>query len=509
LLEEFTGLLNCLNCSKAKYLETTKKSNLAAEDIMNQKLLWEKLKIGESDAIRSLKKLEDVKVLTLSEIEASEQQEVISKFELSEIQRIHEELCAELASLQNANEGIVNPVLKAIQAQISELTLSIAENEDALRTENDRKQKLIGSIDDLEKHLSEKSDVLTSKVEALNLADTEPNRVSRQIDSMNKALNSLVMEQNIMHRKKDSLEKEILHQKSLQIETEKLKKTLSEKLDVNRKTLQTREHDIATIEASLGTTKLAVHELALQKVELNSQRKAVDNDIRHQMDNYSCAKMEYENLKRFLKKKRIILNSAREVLPKLQEQNVQALSNMNMMKTDLGNTRQILRNLKLEIDQGLVKLLAEETLNTDKKTIFDSVLIDLDEHEARVKNAINEGRKRRKIISVLNAQRDVKSREYIRALAKEREAKQHVKMKELTVLDLTKRCNELSNRLKEFSALFEVVKNERNKYVNLIQNSAQGLAEMKEKIRILTDEVNLFVLAYAILFLPSDFRSRY
>jgi hypothetical protein len=37
--------------------------------------------------------------------------------------------------------------------------------------------------------------------------------------------------------------------------------------------------------------------------------------------------------------------------------------------------------------------------------------------------------------------------------------------------------------------LYEVVKNERNKYVNLIQSSAQALAEMREKIRILHNEV--------------------
>jgi seryl-tRNA synthetase len=36
-----------------------------------------------------------------------------------------------------------------------------------------------------------------------------------------------------------------------------------------------------------------------------------------------------------------------------------------------------------------------------------------------------------------------------------------------------------------------VVKNERNKYVNLIQSSSQALAEMKEKIRILNNELEI------------------
>lgn len=100
-----------------------------------------------------------------------------------------------------------------------------------------------------------------------------------------------------------------------------------------------------------------------------------------------------------------------------------------------------------------------------------------------------EEKRQSKLISVLSAQRDIKARESARVEQKQKDARQHVRMKELIILDLTKRCNELSNRLKEFSALYEVVKNERNKYVNLIQSSAQALAEMREKIRILNNEV--------------------
>jgi len=66
-----------------------------------------------------------------------------------------------------------------------------------------------------------------------------------------------------------------------------------------------------------------------------------------------------------------------------------------------------------------------------------------------------------------------------------------VKVKELVILDLTKKCNEVNNRLREFSALYDVVKNERNNYVNHIQASSQALAEMKEKIKILQNEVEI------------------
>jgi hypothetical protein len=111
--------------------------------------------------------------------------------------------------------------------------------------------------------------------------------------------------------------------------------------------------------------------------------------------------------------------------------------------------------------------------------------------ESEVVHWMAEEKRQSKLISVLSAQRDIKARESARVEQKQKDARQHVRMKELIILDLTKRCNELSNRLKEFSALYEVVKNERNKYVNLIQSSAQALAEMREKIRILNNEVTL------------------
>lgn len=116
-------------------------------------------------------------------------------------------------------------------------------------------------------------------------------------------------------------------------------------------------------------------------------------------------------------------------------------------------------------------------------------MAEVDAIESEVVHWMAEEKRQSKLISVISAQLDIKARESARVQAKEKDARNHVRMKELVILDLTKRCNELSNRLKEFSALYEVVKNERNKYVNLIQSSTQALAEMKEKIRILHNEV--------------------
>ena len=112
--------------------------------------------------------------------------------------------------------------------------------------------------------------------------------------------------------------------------------------------------------------------------------------------------------------------------------------------------------------------------------------------ETALMHWVAESKRQQKLLASITAQRDIRARESSQTEAKERDAQKQVKVKELMILDLTKRCSEVSNRLKEFSALYEVVKNERNKYVNLIQTTAQALAEMREKNRVLTNEVRRY-----------------
>ena len=84
------------------------------------------------------------------------------------------------------------------------------------------------------------------------------------------------------------------------------------------------------------------------------------------------------------------------------------------------------------------------------------------------------------------------------ANAEVRECGEQLKIKELTILDLTKKQQELQVTLGEYKNMYEMVKSEKNQkvfhsrlisQVNQIQNSAQDLAELKERIKILQNEL--------------------
>ena len=75
--------------------------------------------------------------------------------------------------------------------------------------------------------------------------------------------------------------------------------------------------------------------------------------------------------------------------------------------------------------------------------------------------------------------------------AKLKKVKEDSKLKSVAVEDATKRFTESATRSKEMGQLYEVVKSEKNKYVNLIQSSKQRAFEMQDKIRILASEIEI------------------
>ena len=94
-------------------------------------------------------------------------------------------------------------------------------------------------------------------------------------------------------------------------------------------------------------------------------------------------------------------------------------------------------------------------------------------------------------IKFLSNLREKMARTASHAMAQARETKEELKVKELIILDLTKKQQETEMKLTQYGVLYEEVKNARNKYVSKIQNSSQDLAEMKERIKILQNEVEI------------------
>jgi len=72
-----------------------------------------------------------------------------------------------------------------------------------------------------------------------------------------------------------------------------------------------------------------------------------------------------------------------------------------------------------------------------------------------------------------------------------RQINEEIQVKELIYLDMTKRNEELKSMYQKYHLLYETVLAERNKNVVKIQNATQRRAEIKEKMRIITTEMDI------------------
>jgi|TARA_B100000530_G_scaffold118095_1_gene73585 hypothetical protein len=195
-------------------------------------------------------------------------------------------------------------------------------------------------------------------------------------------------------------------------------------------------------------------------------------------------------LYRYQKRKRK-LDAANKILPTLKSRligNEESLAAHLQKNKDLSSQIDAMRQ---KVDVGIACLLQQEGFEKTRRSELETLLKEVAAMEDEISSWRAEECRQNKLIVILGAQREMKAREATRARTSEREAREQVKVKELVILDMSKKANEVRSRLKEFSALYDVAKNEKNKYINLVLSSSQTLAEMKEKTRILTNEVSV------------------
>ncbi|CAM9253615.1 unnamed protein product [Ectocarpus sp. 4 AP-2014] len=441
------------------------------------------------EEVRLLEERRDSEAATLQEVE---RRETALRYDVGELSATAEDLNYQLEELNMENSRAVSPELERLRGVV-----------EALKAELERLDNETVKDEALKTTLLEKSEVLEDtridfgrqqeRLQAyLSKTGGEPDRIRKQGDSVHRAASSLDAEVRRLQLSTAKAEQEAENIREKRQQATELKRGLIEKLELQRQvSMLHRQKDVEVVTTNLEMQRAKNHQLLTERVELTLQSKEADEKTRREGDTLSMERKFLELMKRKLRKKRAIAEAARQVVPVLEQQlgDVQAdLQSQEGLAKELNHEADIMRQ---DVDIGLARFLSQEMTENSKRSDLAALLEEVDGLEAEVLQWGEEEKRQRKLVALLKGQRDIKQAEALRAQQAEKDTAQQVKMKQLVIADLSKRCNDTNNRLKEFSALYDVVKNERNKYVNLIQASHQALAEMKEKIKILHNEVDI------------------
>jgi chromosome segregation ATPase len=432
-----------------------------------------------------------------------EQHDLVTKFELAELRKVHTDLTEALEKMRRDNRSQVEPVLQALRDEIATKNQELEQIDVTFARESTTNKNLLVRLKEVESIKENKVRELAELQTRLDRARMEPGRLSRQADATGKAVASMLDQLKELKNKIEAREADIAKIQQRKESQERLRQTIVDKNAVHRLTIEKREKDVGAVLRTLEDEKAKLHDNVTKKVELSIAKKEVDAEYRHKSEALNFMKKDYESAKRMYKKKRSYVDGIRQAIPVIESQLIDEEHNIKLYRTEITDMNRRNSILKDELDVNLAEFLSQEGIEKSKKEELMRSVEEVEAAELDVANWRAESKRQQKLINVLSTQRDIVSRECSRVTRKATDAKEQVHFKELSVLDATKRSNEVANRLKEFSALYEVVKNERNKYVNLIQSSSQALAEMKEKIRILNNEVSV-LLYYNIAFLFHD-----
>lgn len=198
----------------------------------------------------------------------------------------------------------------------------------------------------------------------------------------------------------------------------------------------------------------------------------------------------YDSKKRYKKvqnQKRQIENQLRDYLKQIEEEQ----KKQSNLEEDRQRQQEMRDKLSDEYNILAKKVLDEEGLEHDRSGRLESVEKEIAEGDTKAQETREEEAQLQKKMQWLGVEREQMARKASMQVTQAREKNEELKIKKLLILDLTKKLQETEAMLKHYIILYEDAKNDRNKYVKLIQNSSQDLAETKERIKILQNEVEI------------------
>lgn len=398
-------------------------------------------------------------------------------------QELEEKMAKNLAQLE--------PVLKELSAKIEEMKAAIEQNQEALNKENSSVADYASKVDGVSKELVNLEKEKLRKRELYNQASTDPEKLQAVIAQVESAHRELQAEASSADEEAVRLRAEY--------------KQIQDKVQDTRAANRGAEAKVETIRGKTAQTLTELEDLrrdrelenlkkeeCMEKVEgINSEIESLhtilQNELmvasKHQKD-YEGAKKKFERLKR---KKETILST----LDPLAHAAEKAAKQLSELQQQYQLQRTMLVEMKRDEELFISQYLQQERLEDESTHMLIGVQSDRKDYENKIAELDKQERALMQLTSKLSSQRELMAREVSKASSQYREIKEDLKVKNLILMDLDKQSIETVARLKACSQKYERMKNQRNKLANLTQSYSQALAEMREKIKILLNEVEI------------------
>lgn len=388
-------------------------------------------------------------------------------------------------------QGEIEKKIKELQAGTEEMKKEIVQRQieaKTLREDLDATQRQTAADKKEYEKLTDELEKLKADLVQIN---TLPGQTAKEADKIQRQKNGITSQLEVLNGEYQQLSDVVK-------DLEEQRKVLEEEKYDADKELEKLRSDLKEKELQLDVRMKDFENVKEREVHLLGDRATVDMSLRHmllekktQHDVHSRKLREKDRDSRSLKKAELHLKVAEESRNHTQSIYDKVKSQVASLPKDDGSTVKKREDLQKEVEQTKRALAQQNSLTAVEH-------VKLEASAAEEQNLLYEQSDLRievveltRLAAIKADEREQKARDFMRAEMKYHRAVEDLKTKQLQIQDHQKKFQEMQLKLKEFAKLYDVIKNERNKCVNLIQTSTQKSAEMKEKIKILHNEIEI------------------
>ncbi|KAJ3272865.1 hypothetical protein HDV01_005188 [Terramyces sp. JEL0728] len=420
-----------------------------------------------------------------NEVDMAIDRESKLQLDIEELSKTKQDLIHDIEEIRRHKADMLEPQLIAATKELKIDLLQRRQQVDNLQKDMEEKQAAYEVV--MQERSRAEAEREKHSIAYVKASET-PIKILKQIEVLRDAMNSLTGENVKQQTISSSLDKEIERLGKKKKDLEEMRIGLSAAYEERRGLIHQMERQVDDI---FKEHELAKEQLAFQRAERVRLDLSLRKHIKREHDLVLRVIREKDTFLKLYRRLELTVNNIKLSTPATIKHGIDLQRQLEAIKSDEKHYRKEVQRLRQAIDVCTYDFLQQDRIEKAGSEELEEQLMVNKKLEAELDTAIQEANMTARELEEMKMEKDLRSREVIRAQVRIRSLKNDNATQDIALVDSAKRCNETVTRVKEFMALYELVKNERNKYLNLIHSSTQRLAEMKEKIKILTNEIEI------------------
>merc|ERR1719206_244750 len=415
----------------------------------------------------------------------------MTSMEKESVERSNAELQQEMVERRKKSESMMAPIVERLNAEIVTLNEEMESTQALLEKENQTKKEYTERIASCKEELLEMERVRLHKRQRLIRQKSEPERLEIQCSVIGRNLDILREKADDKKEKLQNIEAEAASIGVTRKSVDNERYGLAERLMRLRDAIDKKEREKEEITRRVEHAKLRISDAQQLRYELTIELNDKKQALKRTTDTMTKLSRTFEDTKRKFELFRRKRESVKQLMLPLEEEYDRQTKKHKDLKLELKRMAGVEETLKEDIDIFIASFLNAEDFELEKKAMLKTKRDTMAQRQLGIAAQKAEERLLRERLRELSLLREQLMKDTSRVCAEMHAQRQQMKVKEIECMDLSKKSLSKVQNLKECRKQYEAMKNSRNRYANLVQNTYQALSEMKEKIKIVENELEI------------------